>query len=384
MPESKVKDTFKALFGADYRFFSAPGRINLIGEHTDYNDGFVLPAAIDKKIHLAIRPAVKRAAHIVSVDFDEAVEVNLDGPQPNLPHWALYPYGVVKELQADGHKTGGFHAVFGGDIPTGAGLSSSAAIESAFASALNVLFALNADRFTLAKTGQRAEHNYVGVRCGIMDQFASFFGKENHVIRLDCRSLEHEYYPLDLEDYRLLLIDTQVKHSLASSAYNARRQQCENGVKIVQNKYPLVKSLRDATLEMLEEHKALLGEEVWRRCSYVVEENQRVLNACEALLKGDTKKLGELMYLSHRGLQEKYEVSCKELDLLVEIAAETEGVIGSRMMGGGFGGCTINLVSRSALDTFRNKASGAFLKAFGHQPLCYDVNTGDGAGESLI
>ena len=383
MPDSKVKDTFQTLFGTDYRVFSAPGRINLIGEHTDYNEGFVLPAAIDKKIHLAIRPAAKRVAHIVSVDFDESIEVPLDGPQPNLPHWALYPYGVVREMQADGHTTGGFDAVFGGDIPTGAGLSSSAAIESAFASALHALFMLKADRFALAKTGQRAEHNYVGVRCGIMDQFASFFGKEDHVIRLDCRSLEHAYYPLDLEDYRLLLIDTRVKHSLASSAYNTRRQQCEKGVEVLQKKYHEVKSLRDASLEMLNEHKALLGEEVWKRCTYVVEENQRVLNACEALLEGDIKKLGDLMYLSHSGLQEKYEVSCKELDLLVEIAAETPGVIGSRMMGGGFGGCTINLVSKSSMDTFRNKASDTFLKAFGHQPLFYDVHTADGAGESL-
>ncbi len=383
MQESKVKDAFETLFRKDYRLFSAPGRINVIGEHTDYNDGFVLPAAIDKKIYLAICPAGDRSAHIVSVDFDDAVAFDVDGAQPDLPHWALYPYGVVRELQADGHEVGGFHAVFGGDIPTGAGLSSSAAIESAFAAALNELFTLNADRFTLAKTGQRAEHNYVGVRCGIMDQFASFFGKEDHVIRLDCRSLEHEYYPLQLKDYRLLLIDTQVKHSLASSAYNARRQQCEDGVEAVRERDPSVKSLRDTTLEMLDEHKPLLGEEVWKRCSYVVEENQRVLDACAALLRGDTEKLGALMFLSHRGLRDKYEVSCKELDLLVDAAEETEGIIGARMMGGGFGGCTINLVNRSALDAFRQKTSDAFFKAFGHHPLFYDVNTGDGAGESL-
>ncbi len=381
MTENKVRREFETRFGKDYRLFSAPGRINVIGEHTDYNDGFVLPAAIDKKIYLAIHPTGGKLLHIVSVDFDDSVEVDVDGPQPELPHWALYPYGVIKELQVEGCNVGGFEAVFCGDIPTGAGLSSSAAIESAFAAALNELFAFRADKFTLAKIGQRAEHNFVGVRCGIMDQFASFFGKKDHVIRLDCRSLEHAHFPLALQDYKLILSDTRVKHSLASSAYNTRRQQCEDGVEVVRKKYPEVKSLRDASLGMLDEHKALLGEEAWMRCSYVVEENQRVLDTCEALLNGDIEKVGALMFLSHRGLRDKYEVSCKELDLLVETAENTEGIIGSRMMGGGFGGCTITLARISALNEFKQKASDAFFNAFGHHPLFYDVNTGDGAGE---
>ncbi len=381
MTIKKVSKSFETHFGNQYRLFAAPGRINLIGEHTDYNDGFVLPAAIDKKIYLAIEPSDDRMMQVFSVDYDEEANIAIDGPQPEMPHWALYSYGVARELLSAGHHIGGFRAVFSGDIPTGAGLSSSAAIESAFAVALNELFQLDADPMSLAKTGQKAEHNYVGVRCGIMDQFASFFGKKNHAMRLDCRSLEHAYFPLALQGYSLILADTRVKHSLASSAYNKRRQQCEEGVALLQQKYPAIKSLRDATPELLTEHKDMFDREVWMRCIYVTEENQRVLNACDALQQGDMEKLGTLMFGSHSGLRDRYAVSCKELDLLVETAENTKGVAGSRMMGGGFGGCTISLVKTGALEPFRDNASAAFTKAFGHEPLFYDVTTGDGAGE---
>ncbi len=381
MKDLKVKKAFEEIFGGDYRFFAAPGRINLIGEHTDYNEGFVLPAAIDKNIYLAIAPLKGPLAKITALDLNESVDIAIYEQKVKIPQWAKYPYGVVKEMQARGYFLEGFQAVFAGDIPKGAGLSSSAALESAFAQALNQLYKLGMDKMTLAKVGQGAEHNYAGVHCGIMDQFASFFGKKGHVMQLDCRSLDYKYYPLPMDGYELWLTDTRVKHSLASSAYNQRREQCEEGVRILAQNMPDVKSLRDVKPGEILANKEHMGEEVFMRCEYVTEENQRVLETCQALEKGDMKKTGELMFASHQGLRHKYHVSCDELDLLADTARQTEGVMGARMMGGGFGGCTINLVQTGAVDAFKEESSNAFEKAFGKPPVFYNVTISDGVKE---
>jgi galactokinase len=377
-----IRKVFTEKYGTDnIRMFAAPGRINLIGEHTDYNEGFVMPAAIDKRIYLAIAPSADSVSKIFSYNLNKEVIFNSATAKEQLPQWALYSFGVINELKVAGFDTGNFNAVFGGDIPSGAGLSSSAALESAFAVALNAVFDLKADSFTLAKAGQKAEHNYVGVRCGIMDQFASIFGKKEHVFKLDCRSLEYEYFPLKLDGYELILADTKVKHSLASSEYNLRREQCEEGVMIMATKMHGIMSLRDVSPVDVEIYKGMLGEEVYMRCLYVTEENQRVLDTCEALEAGDIEKVGKLLYRSHEGLSNLYNVSCPELDLLVESARTIDGVMGARMMGGGFGGCTINLVKSSAAKEFKEKISVAFKAAFGKSPEFYDVQIDDGARE---
>lgn len=381
MKDKLVKDSFEVKFGAEFRFFAAPGRINIIGEHTDYNNGFVLPAAIDKRIYLAINTIPGARVTIYSLDFDQTVVFDLNDEHPELPHWAKYPFGVIKEFQKKGFKPGAFQATFGGDIPDGAGLSSSAALESAFATALNALFEFGLDKMSLAKIGQLAEHNYAGVRCGIMDQFASMHGKAGQVMQLDCRSLEFKYFPLELGDYELILFDTRVKHSLASSEYNRRRHDCEEGVMILRTRMPGVRSLRDVRSKDMYGFEGILGEEVYLCCEYVTEENERVIETCHALENGDLKRVGELMYKSHHGLRTKYMVSCAELDVLVDTAKETEGVLGARMMGGGFGGCTINLLAKNAAEHFKKVSSEAFQKAFGYKPLFYEVNIGDGARE---
>ncbi len=381
MKEIQVKKAFEETFGGTYRFFAAPGRINLIGEHTDYNEGFVLPAAIDKRIYLAIAPLKGSIIKIKSLDFDQSVEINIHEPAGEMPHWAKYPYGVVKEIQAAGYSIGGFQAVFGGDIPKGAGLSSSAALESVFAKALNVLYKLEINRMDLAKIGQRAEHNYAGVKCGIMDQFASLHGKAGHVMKLDCRSLEFEYFPLQLEGHELLLADTRVKHNLASSEYNRRRADCEEGVLLLQSKMHGVKSLRDVRSKDVYPYRDFLGEQIFLCCEYVTEENERVLYTTKALEEGNLKKVGELLYQSHEGLRAKYFVSCAELDLLVDVARKTEGVLGARMMGGGFGGCTINLIKSDAVEAFKQKSAKAFSESFGKEPVFYQVNLSEGARE---
>lgn len=383
MKANQVKVIFIRLFGSNFRLFAAPGRINLIGEHTDYNNGFVMPAAIDKRIYLAIEPTADQTVKIVSIDFNETVEFSISDSSQNLPHWAKYPFGVIKEIQADGHSVMGFNAVFGGDIPSGAGLSSSAALESVFAFALNSLFNLNIDKLNLAKIGQRAEHNYAGVKCGIMDQFASIHGKAGHVIKLDCRSLEFEYFPLELNDYELILADTQVKHSLASSEYNRRRYDCEEGVMYLRSQMPQVRSLRDVRSKDVYAFRGMMGEQIFLCCEYVTEENERVIDTSKALAQGNLQRVGELLYQSHHGLSRKYFVSCDELDLLVDTTKKIDGVLGARMMGGGFGGCTINLVKSSESHLFMEKTSEVFLQKFGKKPLFYKVNISQGAHEVL-
>ena len=377
---NNIQRKFKELFGGQAAVYASPGRVNLIGEHTDYNEGFVLPGAIDKAMFLAIRPNGGKQVNVFSIDYDEMVTF-LPSKEKLPEHWANYILGVVMELKETGAETGGFDCVFGGDIPLGAGLSSSAALESVFAFALNDLFGLGKSRAELARIGQLAEHHYAGVRCGIMDQFASLQGQAGKLIKLDCRSLEFERIPFDPQaaGYRLVLIDTMVKHSLASSEYNVRRQQCEAGVAVVRQKHPSVISLRDISPEMLDESKSLMEPIVFQRCQYVIEENIRLLRACDALRHNDLPTFGQMMTGSHEGLRHKFEVSCVELDFLADLATKTPGILGARMMGGGFGGCTINLVSAAAHDAFIDDATRNFEKQFGLKPKVYDVVISEGA-----
>lgn len=377
---NNIQRKFKELFGGQAAVYASPGRVNLIGEHTDYNEGFVLPGAIDKAMFLAIRPNGGKQVNVFSIDYDEMVTF-LPSKEKLPEHWANYILGVVMELKETGAETGGFDCVFGGDIPLGAGLSSSAALESVFAFALNDLFGLGKSRAELARIGQLAEHHYAGVRCGIMDQFASLHGQAGQLIKLDCRSLGFERIPFDPQaaGYRLVLIDTMVKHSLASSEYNVRRQQCEAGVAVVRQKHPSVISLRDISPEMLDESKSLMEPIVFQRCQYVIEENIRLLRACDALQENDLPTFGQMMTGSHEGLRHKFEVSCVELDFLADLATKTPGILGARMMGGGFGGCTINLVSAAAHDAFIDDATRNFEKQFGLKPKVYDVVISEGA-----
>jgi galactokinase len=360
---SRVTDKFKQAFATDdFLTVRSPGRVNLIGEHTDYNNGFVLPAAIDKAICLAVNRRADEELHIISLDLNQIYTGSARQLEPSGMHWPDYILGVVEQLQSMGCPTGGFNIVFGGDIPLGAGMSSSAALECATAFALNELFGLALDRLTMVKLSQAAENEFVGVKCGIMDQFASLFGRKDHVIRLDCQSLAYAYFPFRMEGIRIVLLDTRVKHSLASSQYNIRRQQCEAGVRLVQKKHPAVRSLRDISPDMLLESVAPVDEILWRRCSYVVEENERLLAATEDLQRGDMASFGRRMFGSHDGLSGKYEVSCPELDFLVNQVREEPGVIGARMMGGGFGGCTINLVKEDAIDGLVQRLGPLYLQ----------------------
>jgi galactokinase len=347
---SRVTEKFKSIFAqTDPLMVRSPGRVNLIGEHTDYNNGFVLPAAINKAIYMAVARRDDDELHIVSLDLDRSYRGHLDHIVPSSLHWPDYILGVIQQLQIMGYPIGGFNCVFGGDIPLGAGMSSSAALECATAFALNELFGLQLDALAMVRLSQRAENVFVGVQCGIMDQFASMFGKKNHVMRLDCQSLDFAYVPFSTEGIRIVLMDSNVKHSLASTEYNTRRQQCEAGVKLINAHHPYVHSLRDVTHAMLSEYVAPVDLLINQRCEYVIEENARLLAATEDLQKGDITAFGRKMFASHEGLSEKYEVSCPQLDFLVEQVKGYSGVIGARMMGGGFGGCTINLVKEEAV-----------------------------------
>ncbi|PWL59394.1 MAG: galactokinase [Bacteroidales bacterium] len=369
-----IKRNFAERFGAEGTLYASAGRINLIGEHTDYNGGFVFPGAIDKVIMAEIKPTGTDKVRVYSVDIDEYAEFGLKEEDAPRQQWARYIFGVCREIIKRGGKVGGFDAVFAGNVPLGAGLSSSAALESCFAFALNDLFNDNKiDKFELAKIGQSTEHNYCGVNCGIMDQFASVFGKKDHLIRLDCRSLEYEYFPFKLDGYKLVLVDSKVKHELVDSPYNKRRASCEHVAKVLG-----VETLRDAELADLEKVKDSISEEDYNRAKYVIEEKQRVLDVCDALQRGDYETVGDRMYKTHEGMSKLYEVSCVELDYLNDIAKEC-GVTGSRIMGGGFGGCTINLVKDELYDNFIATAKKKFAEKYGHEPQVYEVIVSDGA-----
>ncbi len=367
---------FDGLTGSVY---ASPGRINLIGEHTDYNGGFVFPGAIDKGMIAELRPNGTNKVRAYSIDMKDYVEFGLNEEDAPRTSWARYIFGVCREMIKRGVDVKGFNTAFAGDVPLGAGMSSSAALESTYAYALNDLFGDNKiDKFELAKVGQATEHNYCGVKCGIMDQFASVFGKEGSLIRLDCRSLEYQYFPFTPQGYRLVLLDTVVKHELASSAYNQRRQSCENVVAAIKQHHPKVEFLRDADMTMLEDVKNQVSAEDYMRAEYVIGEVQRVLDVCQALERDDYETVGAKMYETHYGMSKLYEVSCEELDFLNDIARQC-GVTGSRVMGGGFGGCTINLVKEELYDTFVTRAKEAYKEKYGKLPKVYDVVIADGS-----
>ena len=370
----KIEKVFKEKFGGEGTLYASAGRINLIGEHTDYNGGFVFPGAIDKVIMADIRPNGTDKVRVFSIDIDDYAEFGLREEDAPSQSWARYVFGICREIIKRGGKVEGFDAVFAGNVPLGAGLSSSAALESCFAFALNDLFNENTiDKFELAKIGQSTEHNYCGVNCGIMDQFASVFGREGNLMRLDCRSMEYEYFPFHPEDYLLVLVDSRVKHELKDSPYNKRRESCERVAKRLG-----LETLRDATMQMLKEIRTDITAEDYFRAKFVIEEKDRVLAVCDALNAGDYETVGKKMYETHRGLSDDYEVSCEELDFLNDIAREC-GVTGSRIMGGGFGGCTINLVKKDLHDAFVDKAVKEFEAKYGHKPMIYDVVISDGA-----
>ncbi|SHI56454.1 galactokinase [Hymenobacter daecheongensis DSM 21074] len=367
MLAQQINTLFQQRYGYRPLLVRAPGRVNLIGEHTDYNGGFVLPAAIDKEILFAVGLNGLSTARLFSYDMQEAYDLRLESEpvQPGKTLWANYLKGVVAQFQRRGIAVPGFDCVFGGNVPIGAGLSSSAALECGLAFALNQLLEANLSRLELAYMGQRAEHEFAGVQCGIMDQFASLHGQSGHVVRLDCRSMEYQYFPFNSAAYHLVLCNSGVKHSLASSAYNTRRQECEQGVAVLRRHHPQVASLRDATLEQVEQHRAELGPVVYRRCRYVVQENLRVEATCQYLQAGDMAAVGQQMYASHAGLRDDYEVSCAELDALVQIAHSQPGVLGARMMGGGFGGCTINLLPAAVVPAFIATTTAAYQQQLG-------------------
>lgn len=373
--KSKIEKTFLEKFGEpDGTFYASAGRINLIGEHTDYNEGFVFPGAIDKVIMADIRANGTDRARVFSIDIDEYAEFGLREEDTPSQGWARYIFGVCREILKRGGNVGGFDAVFAGNVPLGAGLSSSAALESCFAFALNDMFNDNAiDKFELAKIGQSTEHNYCGVNCGIMDQFASVFGKKDHLMRLDCRSLEFEYFPFAPKRHNLVLVDSKVKHELKDSPYNKRRESCERVAKALG-----LPSLREASLAELNASKISISDEDYRRAKFVIEEKDRVLVVCAALEIGDYDTVGQKMYETHEGLSKDYEVSCEELDFLADLAKRC-GVTGSRIMGGGFGGCTINLVPDEIHDRFIETAKAEFKARYGHEPAVYDVVISDGA-----
>ena len=373
-----IEEKFKSLFGDNYMVYTSPGRVNLIGEHTDYNGGFVFPGAIDKGIYSVINPNGTDKVRAYSADYNEQVEFGMNEEDAPKESWARYIFGVCREMKKRGFEPKGFDTVFVGDVPLGAGMSSSAALESAFANALNEIFNLNIDRFELARIGQSTEHNYCGVKCGIMDQFASVFGKKGHLMRLNCATMEFEYFPFNPEGYKVVLLDTVVKHELASSAYNKRRESCENACAHIKARHPEVNFLSDATMEMLDEVKSEISEEDYKRAVYVIGEKQRVLDVCEALEKGDYDTVGDRMFGTHYGMSKEYEVSCEELDFLNDVAKQC-GVTGSRVMGGGFGGCTINLVKEELYDNFIATAKKEYLAKFNREPKVYDVVISDGA-----
>ncbi len=361
--------------------YASPGRINLIGEHTDYNGGFVFPGAVDKGIMAEVRPNGTDTIMCYSIDLKDRVEFKVDDPQGPHTSWARYIYGIVQEMRKLGVDVKGFNTAFSGDVPLGAGMSSSAALESCFAFALNDLFGDNkVSKWDMVLAGQATEHNYCGVKCGIMDQFASVFGQAGKLMRLDCRSREFEYFPFNPEGYKLVLLDSKVKHELASSAYNDRRHSCENVVATLQKKYTdkKIETLRDADWAMLESVKGEVSEEDYLRATFVLGEKDRVLAVCDALEKGDYETVGKKMYETHHGLSKEYEVSCEELDYLNELAKENN-VTGSRIMGGGFGGCTINLVKEELYDAFIANASEKYEAKYGRKPGVYNVVIGDGS-----
>ena len=376
--KTRIAEVFQKQFGGEGAFFASSGRINLIGEHTDYNGGYVFPGAIDKCLMAEIRLNGTDKVRAFSIDCDDYCEFGLEEADKPAALWARYIFGVCRETLKRGGKVEGFDTVLAGDVPLGAGLSSSAALESTYAFAINELFGNKIESFELARIGQSTEHNYCGVNCGIMDQFASCFGKAGSLIRLNCKTLEYKYFPFDPKGYKLVLVDSCVKHELASSAYNFRRQSCERAAAAIKKNHPEIDCLSDCKRVWLDEVRGEISSEDFLRAEYVIGEVQRVLDVCDALERGDYETVGEMMYQTHFGMSRLYEVSCEELDFLNKLARKMD-VTGSRVMGGGFGGCTINLVKEELYDAFIADAKKQFAAQFGHEPKVYDVVISDGA-----
>ena len=373
-----IERQFQQYFGKDCLIASAPGRVNLIGEHTDYNQGFVLPGAIDRHIYIAMAPNQYKKLNLVAPGFGESFSFELDHMRP-VKGWPTYLLGMIYMIMPEKHLPEGMDILISGNVPIGAGMSSSAALCSAFGLALNEFFHLGLSGMQIALLAQKTEHRFAGLQCGIMDPFASLHGKAGHLMKLDCRSLEYEYIPFDFPDIRIILVNSMVSHSLASSEYNLRRQQCEEGVAVLKKYEPAMHSLRDLQPRLLEEHKAELDETVYKRCHFIVEENQRLLDGCEDLKNNDLDAFGKLMYASHAGLSKEYEVSCIESDFLVNEINKLNGVRGARQMGGGFGGCIITLVDHHTEESFILDIQKKYELQFGKIPDCYVMNISEGA-----
>lgn len=373
---NKVKSCFHETFKTEPLMVFSPGRINIIGEHTDYNEGFVFPAAINKGIVAAIQKSDSKTSIAYAVDKEEQIVFSLDKLKPSPEgNWENYVFGVVSEIQNRSKTIGDFNFAFGGDIPGGAGMSSSAALENSVVFGLNELFELGLTKEEMILISQKAEHNYVGVKCGIMDQYASMFGIENNALMLDCRTVRSIPYEINFKDHQLILINTNVKHSLSDSAYNDRRSACESVAEMLN-----VKALRDATEYDLETIRDKVTSENYQKALYIIQENNRVIKASKAIETGNLQALGALIYASHNGLQHQYKVSCDELDFLVAQAKDNKHVLGARMMGGGFGGCTINLVSKGHSQVFTSKVSKAFKDKFNKDCSVYYVELSNGTG----
>ncbi|HET7000573.1 MAG TPA: galactokinase [Puia sp.] len=369
---------FQQYFGNEYQLTAAPGRVNLIGEHTDYNQGFVLPAAIDRNIWLAMAPNGKNHLTVRALEYQEDYTFSLDDMHP-VKGWPTYLLGMIYMIMPEHRLPVGMDVVVTGNVPVGAGMSSSAALCSAFGLALNEFFHLGLSRMELALAGQKTEHQFANLQCGIMDQFASLHGKSGHLIKLDCRNLEYEYIPFDFPDIRLILVNSMVSHSLASSEYNLRRQQCNTGVEVLRKYDSNIHSLRDVGSELLENHKAELDSTVYKRCRFIIGENQRLLAGCDFLKQHDLEAFGRLMYASHDGLSNDYAVSCPESDFLVGAIKEMKGVKGARQMGGGFGGCIITLVENDSAEIFISGIQSSYEKKYGRIPDCYSTVISEGA-----
>ena len=376
--EKDIRGQFQQYFGNDCLIAAAPGRVNLIGEHTDYNQGYVLPAAIDRNIHVAIAENKTNQLNLVAREFNEKFSFALNDMHP-VEGWPTYMLGMVFQLFPENRLPEGMDVYISGNVPLGAGMSSSAALCSAFGVALNEYFHLGFTQMELALAGQQTEHQFAKLQCGIMDQFASMHGKSGQLMKLDCRNLEFEYIPFDFPAYRIVLVNSMVSHSLASSEYNLRRQQCEEGVAIIKNRIPEIHSLRDISLSQLKAHQQLLSDTVYRRCRYIIEENQRLLDGCRFLNQKNLHAFGKLMFEAHEGLSKDFEVSCPESDFLVATIKNMAGVQGARQMGGGFGGCIITLVEKNSVEDFIKNIQSAYEIRFGKTPDCYDLNIGQGA-----
>ena len=374
----EIPKQFQQYFGKEWRIAAAPGRVNLIGEHTDYNQGFVLPGAIDKNIFLALTPNQDFRLNLRALEYNEDFSFSLDEMHP-VKGWPTYFLGMIYMIMPEKRLPHGMDVIVSGNVPIGAGMSSSAALCSVFGLALNEIFRLGLSRMDIALAGQKTENQFAGLQCGIMDQFASLHGKAGHLMKLDCRSLEFEYIPFHFPDIRIVLVNSMVSHSLGSSEYNLRREQCEEGVAVLRKFHPSVHSLRDVDQALLETHRTELNETVYKRCRFVLQENQRLLDGCDLLKQGNLDAFGKLMYASHAGLSQDYEVSCPESDFLVKTIQQLKGVKGARQMGGGFGGCIITLVEKNAEEIFIRDIQKKYGVKYGKIPDCYVMNIDNGA-----